>query len=250
MPTEEMYFKNATGDEQFMKEKKEYEKSQMLGQVVTGITSLLSQQQTSTSQNQREARRNTRRPTSGYRGSNPAALRNFIGRKPSIEVMGSPLIKQQFFAAMAIRKGKHRLVTTMPPKETKRFVQQAQVESAAFKPIMSAVGPAKTDARKAKESNNTLMYVIAGLSSVILIGGGILIARGMGKGKKEEEGSSNKHSFFKDPFDAREDMSLGMRDHLHGDHSHSGASMKGRRDDSYGKFGMRGIEHPDQHIDR
>ena len=47
-------------------------------------------------------------------------------------------------------------------------------------------------------------------------------------------------------YDDREDESLGMRRGPESDHEQD---LHARRDDSYGKFGRRDEEHPDQHID-
>ena len=57
-------------------------------------------------------------------------------------------------------------------------------------------------------------------------------------------GSFSKHS---QGYRDRMDESLGMRTGAERDFTQS---MKDRRNESYGKFGMRGMEHPHQHINR
>lgn len=58
----------------------------------------------------------------------------------------------------------------------------------------------------------------------------------------EHEGDRRDHQGYDD----REDESLGMR---RGPESEHEQDYHARRDDSYGKFGRRDEEHPDQHID-
>jgi hypothetical protein len=63
----------------------------------------------------------------------------------------------------------------------------------------------------------------------------------------EEEGMPGHHTHpeYEQGYDDEEDESLGMRT---GAEAGKNVSMKGRRDDSYGKFGKRGSEHPGQSI--
>ena len=64
------------------------------------------------------------------------------------------------------------------------------------------------------------------------------------KNKMPHMGSFAKHH---QGYAARQDESLGMRT---GSQSHFTQSMKDRRNESYGKFGKRMMEHPHQHINR